>query len=41
MAAVYTFHAPNVIDAVFGDAGFAVERRYQVGKSTFVVARRA
>jgi SAM-dependent methyltransferase len=41
MAPVYTFHAPNVIDAVFGAAGFAVERRYQVGKSTFVVARRA
>jgi SAM-dependent methyltransferase len=41
MAAVYTFHAHEVIDAVFTAAGLKVERRYQVGKSTFVVARRA
>jgi SAM-dependent methyltransferase len=41
MAPVYTFHAPEVIDKVFQDAGLSVERRYQVGKSTFVVARRA
>ena len=41
MAAVYTFHAPEVIDRVFADAGVPVQRRYQVGKSTFVVAQRA
>jgi SAM-dependent methyltransferase len=41
MAAVYTFHAPNVVDRVFETAGFAIERRYQVGKSTFVIARRS
>jgi hypothetical protein len=39
MAPVYTFHAPEVIDRVFEQAGLPVERRYQVGKSTFVVAR--
>jgi SAM-dependent methyltransferase len=41
MASVYTFHAPDVIDRVFQDAGLKIENRYQVGKSTFVVARRA
>ncbi|MDQ3810280.1 MAG: class I SAM-dependent methyltransferase [Chloroflexota bacterium] len=41
MAPVYTFHHPAVIDRVFQTAGLRVERRYQVGKSTFVVARRA
>jgi SAM-dependent methyltransferase len=41
MAPVYTFHAPRVIDAVFQEAGLRVERRHQVGKSTFVIARRA
>jgi hypothetical protein len=40
MALVYTFHAPAVIDRVFDSAGFRIERRYQVGKSTFVVAQR-
>jgi SAM-dependent methyltransferase len=40
MAGVYTFHAPEVIYAVFRTAGLNVERRYQVGKSTFVIARR-
>jgi ubiquinone/menaquinone biosynthesis C-methylase UbiE len=40
MAPVYTFHAPEVIDRVFHTAGFTTERRYQVGKSTFVIARR-
>jgi SAM-dependent methyltransferase len=40
MATVYTFHAPQVIDKVFETSGFAIQRRYQVGKSTFVVARR-
>jgi SAM-dependent methyltransferase len=41
MAPVYTFHAPEVIDRVFRTAGFDIDRRYQVGKSTFVIARRA
>jgi ubiquinone/menaquinone biosynthesis C-methylase UbiE len=40
LASVYTFHAPEAIDRVFAEAGLAIERRYQVGKSTFVVARR-
>jgi SAM-dependent methyltransferase len=40
MAPVYTFHAPAVIDRVFDSTGFRIERRYQVGKSTFVVAQR-
>ena len=40
MASVYTFHAPQTIDRVFEDAGLLVERRHQVGKSTFVIARR-
>jgi SAM-dependent methyltransferase len=40
LASVYTFHAPEVIDTVFERAGLTIERRYQVGKSTFVVAQR-
>ena len=40
MASVYTFHAPEVIDRVFAASDLRIERRYQVGKSTFVVARR-
>jgi SAM-dependent methyltransferase len=40
MAPVYTFHAPNVVDRIFECNGFGLERRLQVGKSTFVVARR-
>ncbi|MGI9146661.1 MAG: class I SAM-dependent methyltransferase [Chloroflexota bacterium] len=40
LAGVYTFHAPQVIDRVFQEAGLSIERRYQVGKSTFVVTRR-
>lgn len=40
MAPVYTFHAPQLIDRVLADAGFDIQRRYQVGKSTFVVARK-
>jgi ubiquinone/menaquinone biosynthesis C-methylase UbiE len=40
MAGVYTFHAPETIDRVFATVGLRVERRYQVGKSTFVVASR-
>jgi SAM-dependent methyltransferase len=39
MAPVYTFHAPDVIDHVYASSGLTIERRYQVGKSTFVVAR--
>jgi SAM-dependent methyltransferase len=41
MAPVYTFHTPEIIDRVFADADLRVERRFQVGKSTYVVARRA
>jgi ubiquinone/menaquinone biosynthesis C-methylase UbiE len=40
MAHVYTFHATEVIDRVFASAGVPIERRHQVGKSTFVIARR-
>ena len=40
MAPVYTFHAPQVIDRLFEHTGLCIERREQVGKSTFVVARR-
>jgi SAM-dependent methyltransferase len=40
MAAVYTFHTPQVIDRVFATAGLCVERRFQVGKSTFVQVTR-
>lgn len=40
LAPVYTFHAPEVIDRVFEDAGLHVQRRFQVGKSTFVMAQR-
>lgn len=41
MAPVYTFHSAQVIDRVFQSAGLTIERRYQIGKSTFVIARRA
>jgi SAM-dependent methyltransferase len=40
MAAVYTFHVAAAIDRVFESAGLNIEKRYQSGKSTFVVARR-
>src|SRR5438128_1804906 len=40
LAPVYTFHTGETIDRVFTEAGLSVERRFQVGKSTFVVARR-
>jgi SAM-dependent methyltransferase len=40
LAPVYTFHAPEVIDRVFESAGLTIEKRYQVGKSTFVMAQR-
>src|SRR5262249_33930052 len=32
---VYTYHAPEVIDRIFGDAGFTDFRRTQLGKSTY------
>jgi len=41
MALVYTFHAPDVIDRVFDHHGLRVDSRYQVGKSTFIIAQRA
>jgi SAM-dependent methyltransferase len=37
---VYTYHAPEVIDRVFGDAGFDSFERQQLGKSTYFSARR-
>lgn len=39
-AHVYTFHAPAAIDHVFAEAGLTVLNRCQVGKSTFVMARK-
>jgi SAM-dependent methyltransferase len=41
LASVYTFHSPEIIDRVFKKAGLSIEKRYQSGKNTFVVARRA
>ncbi|TME92984.1 MAG: class I SAM-dependent methyltransferase [Chloroflexi bacterium] len=38
---VYTYHAPQVIDRVFADAGFEAFERRQFGKSTYFSARRA
>jgi SAM-dependent methyltransferase len=38
---VYTYHAPQVIDRVFADAGFDGFERRQFGKSTYFSARRA
>ena len=38
---VYTYHAPEVIDRVFSEAGFAEFRRAQPGKSTYFTATRA
>jgi SAM-dependent methyltransferase len=40
MARVFTFHSGDVIDRVFERHGLSVERRYQSGRSTFVVARK-
>lgn len=37
LADVYTFHAPEVLDRVFASAGFALVKRQQVHKSTYVV----
>jgi SAM-dependent methyltransferase len=41
LADVYTYHAPEVIDRVFGDAGFTGFQRQQFGKSTYFTARKA
>lgn len=38
---VYTYHARQVIDRVFADAGFDAFERQQFGKSTYFTARRA
>jgi SAM-dependent methyltransferase len=40
-ANMYTFHAPDVLDRVFDAAGLRVLGRDQVGKSTFITARKA
>jgi SAM-dependent methyltransferase len=40
MARVFTFHSGDVIDRVFERHALSVERRYQSGRSTFVVARK-
>jgi SAM-dependent methyltransferase len=37
---VYTYHAPEVIDRVFSEAGFGHFERQQLGKSTYFMARR-
>ena len=37
---VYTYHAPEVIDRVFAEAGFETFLRQQLGKSTYFTARR-
>jgi hypothetical protein len=39
LAAVYVPRS-EVIDSVFEKAGLTIEKRYQVGKSTFVVAQK-
>jgi len=38
LADVYTYHAPEVIDRVFADAGFHGFERRQFGKSTYFTA---
>jgi SAM-dependent methyltransferase len=40
LADVYTYHAPQVIDRVFAEAGFEGFERQQLGKSTYFSARR-
>jgi hypothetical protein len=37
---VYAYHAPEVIDRVLAETGFARIERQQLGKSTYVTARR-
>jgi SAM-dependent methyltransferase len=41
LADVYTYHAPEVIDRVFADAGFSGFARQQFGKSTYFTATKA
>jgi ubiquinone/menaquinone biosynthesis C-methylase UbiE len=38
---VYTYHAPEVIDRVLSEAGFAAFERQQLSKSTYLTARKA
>jgi SAM-dependent methyltransferase len=38
---VYTYHAPQVIDRVLSEAGFGGFERKQLGKSTYLIARKA
>ena len=40
MARVFTFHSGDIIDRVFEYHGFSVEGRHQVGRSTYVIARK-
>jgi ubiquinone/menaquinone biosynthesis C-methylase UbiE len=37
---VYTYHAPDVIDRVFAEAGFGSFERQQLSRSTYFTARR-
>jgi ubiquinone/menaquinone biosynthesis C-methylase UbiE len=41
LADVYTYHAPEVIDRVFAEAGFQNFERQQLSKSTYFSARKA
>jgi len=41
LADVYTYHAPEVIDHVFTEAGFEQFERQQLSKSTYFTARKA
>jgi ubiquinone/menaquinone biosynthesis C-methylase UbiE len=41
LADVYTYHAPEVIDRVFTEAGFERFERQQLSKSTYFTARKA
>jgi SAM-dependent methyltransferase len=38
---VYTYHAPQVIDRVLSEAGFDGFERKQLGRSTYLIARKA
>jgi SAM-dependent methyltransferase len=40
LADVYTYHAPQIIDRVFAEAGFEGFERQQLGKSTYFTARK-
>jgi ubiquinone/menaquinone biosynthesis C-methylase UbiE len=40
LADVYTYHAPEVVDRVFAEAGFEAFERQQLSKSTYFTARR-